>query len=154
MKKHINLVLFLSLIVLLTGCKEKEVITKCVFTDNQVNSGYKMKNEYKIYSKDEIVNKVIIKQVITSDNKEILSNFKKNIEESYNSNNSRYRGYSVKTSINNNKLVVDSTINYDKMNFDKFIIDNNAMKEYINKENKLTLSGAKKMYSSIGAKCE
>jgi len=154
MKKNIYVILFLSLIVLLTGCKNKEVITKCNLTDNQVNSGYKIKNEYEIYSKDEIVNKVTIKQVITSNNKELLNKFKKNLKESYKNNNSRYKGYSIKINVKKNKLIAESTINYDKMNLNKFIKDNKATKEFINKDNKLTLEGAKKMYSSIGAKCE
>jgi uncharacterized lipoprotein YehR (DUF1307 family) len=154
MKKLIYVVLFLALIVLLKGCKEKEVITKCSLTDNQVNSGYKTKNEYEIYSKDEIVNKVTIKQVITSNNEELLNKFKKDLEESYKNNNSRYKGYSVKIDLKKNKLIAESTINYDKMDLNKFIKDNKAMKEFINKDNKLTLQGAKKMYLNIGAKCE
>ena len=36
----------------------------------------------------------------------------------------------------------------------KFIEDNSAMKSYVNKNNALTLEGAKVMYESLGASCK
>ena len=33
-------------------------------------------------------------------------------------------------------------------------MNNEAMKEFVNKKNKLSLDGAKRLYESIGAKCK
>ena len=40
------------------------------------------------------------------------------------------------------------------MDLDKFIEDNEAMKSFVNKDNKLTVDGVKAMYESIGATCK
>ena len=40
------------------------------------------------------------------------------------------------------------------MNLKKFVEDNASMKSYVNKDNKITLSGAKKLYESLGATCK
>lgn len=141
-------VVVLLLLILLFGGKT----TKCSMESKQKE--YTINTDYKIKAKGSIVKTVTIKQVIESKNKTVLKNFKKQLEEQYKSNKSAYGGYTYKVSLKGNKVTTNVTIDYNKMDLDKFVKTNVAMKEYVNKDNKLTLDGAKKMYKSTGAKCK
>jgi len=52
------------------------------------------------------------------------------------------------------KVVSKVTIDYSKIDIDKFVKENPAMKSYVNKYNQITLEGVKKMYESMGATCK
>lgn len=149
MKKIINVGLVVALCILLTGCGKT---IKCSSKSPQKN--YDISSDYTIKSKGDIVTSVTIKQVIESKDKKVLENFKKQLEEQYKSNNTVYGGYNYKVKINGKKLTADVTIDYKKFDLEKFVKTNGAMKEYVNKDNKLTVDGAKKMYKSTGAKCK
>ena len=149
MKKIINIALVLCLCVLLTGCGKT---VKCTSTSKQKK--YTMDTEQVIKTKGDIVTSITTKQVIESKDKKVLENFKKQLEEQYKSNNTVYGGYDYKVKINGKKLVANVTIDYKKFDLDKFVKDNAAMKEYVNKDNKLTVDGAKKMYKASGATCK
>lgn len=149
MKKTLSLVAVLSLCILLTGCGKA---IKCSSSSEQKN--YDISTDYKIESSGKIVTKVTINQVIESKDKKVLNNFKKQLEEQYKNNNTVYGGYSYKVNIKGKKLTADITIDYKKFNLDKFVKANSAMKEYVNKDNKLTVEGAKKMYKATGATCK
>ncbi|MBR6073272.1 MAG: DUF1307 domain-containing protein [Bacilli bacterium] len=154
MKKYLSIITILSLCILLTGCKGKLVVNKCHGESNQTASGYKLVTDYKISSRKNIVEKIELKQTIESDSKEKLDNFKTNLEKQYKDNNSRYGGYSYNIKDEENKIVIELTIDYSKMDLNKFVTDNVAMKNYVNDKNQLTLDGAKKMYEASGNKCE
>ena len=153
-KKKFLLVIVLFLSFLVIGCKEEKVITKCSSVNDQPLIGYKITSNYTIYSLNDIVSKVKMKQVITSTDNGILENFKNNYENQYKLSNSLYGGYDYDIKSSNNKLTVTLIINYDKTDLDKFIMNNEAMEQFLNKDNKLTLNGALKMYESSGMKCE
>ena len=148
MKKIASVVLVFALCLLLTGCGKT---LKCSSSSKQVD--YKISTDYSIKSSGGIVKSVTIKQVITSKKKKRLEDFKSQLTEQYETNNKSYGGYKYKVNINKNTLTADVTIDYTKFNVEKFVKANGAMKEYVNKNNQLTLEGAKKMYKSTGAKC-
>ena len=152
MNKKYLLLLFFS-ILLLTGCN-KEVITKCELTSDQSLNGYNIYTKYDIYSEKELVNKVIIKQKISSKNKTILSHYEKQLNELYKNNNANYGGYSSKIINKDGKITSTTTIDYNKMDLKKYVKDNPAMRKYINNKNQVTLSNMIKMYELTGAKCE
>ena len=149
MKKIVSLVVVLSLCILLTGCGKA---LKCSSSSEQKN--YSISTDYVIKSNKDIVTKVTIKQVIESSDKKVLKNFESQLKSQYESNNKAYGGYDYKLKISGKKLTADITIDYTKFDLDKFVKANAAMKEYVNKNNKLTLEGAKKMYKSTGATCK
>jgi len=149
MKKIASLVVVLSLCILLTGCGKA---LKCSSSSAQKN--YSISTDYAIKSNKDIVTKVTIKQVIESSDKKVLKNFESQLKSQYESNNKAYGGYDYKLKISGKKLTADITIDYTKFDLDKFVKANAAMKEYVNKNNKLTLEGAKKMYKSTGATCK
>lgn len=125
----------------------------CMNISNQKNEGYKIKNIYTISADNGIVSKVVIKEIITSKKSEILSDFKNQLNSQYEYNKKMYGGYSYEIITNNDKLLVDVTVDYNDINLELFIKDNEAMKKYT-KNNKLTLEGVKKLYESTGAKCK
>ena len=152
MKRNITLSIIIVLCLFLTGCKGKQVITTCSNSNKQIN--YEISTKYKISSREDIVESVKISQTIKSKDKKVLKDFEKQLNEQYSLNKSLYGGYSYDIKVKGKKISSKVTIDYEKLNMKKFIKDNGAMKDYINKNNKFTLEGAKKLYESTGAKCE
>ena len=151
-----KIILLIIITVLVTGClgKNKYDIDTCTQISDQSASGYKVSTNYEIYSKNGIVDKVIISDVVNSKDKNILNFFKIQYENQYRNLNDKYGGYTYKVIIKDNKVISDVTINYKKFNMKSFVKDNNAMESYINTDKKITLDGIKKMYSNIGATCK
>lgn len=155
MRKYIKflLVLLVLLVVtILSVCTSKLDTAECSFKSNQ--NDYKIDTKYKIYYKDNIVKKVNINEVITSSKKDKLREFNNSFKSQYERNNRLYRGYTYKIKNNKDSLVLTINIDYTVFNMKKFIEDNEAMKEYVNKDNKLTLNGIIKMYESSGSVCK
>lgn len=154
MKKFVKLTFALMLVVLLTGCLGKNKVTKCTLNSDQSASGYKIKSEYNMYTSGDIVTKVVTTETVESKNNTILAYFEKQLKTQYKTNNDKYGGYTYKITNKDGKVVSEVTIDYSKMNLNKFVKDNPAMKSYVNKSNKLTTKGVKSMYQSLGATCE
>ena len=83
-----------------------------------------------------------------------MSYFKEYVESTYKSMNDSYGGYDNKVTVDGNKLVSTTKIDYTKMDMEKFIKDNTAMKSYVNKNNQLKVEGVKKIYEQLGAVCK
>ena len=155
MKKRLSLVLAIFIITLcLCGCKEKTKISNCSLVSDQSASGYKLESNYKIYTTNNFVDKVVLKQVINSKDKKVLDSFKTSITNQYKNNNKLYNGYTFDIKEKDNKLNINVTIDYTKLDLKKFTQDNVSMKEYVNKDYKITLDKIIKLYESSGMKCE
>ena len=138
MKKGLK-ILFISLfVILISGCgkSNKEVVSTCTLSSDQYSNGYTLSSNYEIHSKDGLVNSVTTKETVESDNEQVRSYFKKTLEDSYNTANESYGGYTYNVTEDGNKVISDVTIDYSKMNLDKFVNDNSQMKSYI-KNNKI-----------------
>ncbi len=153
MKKIRKILISLTLVLILTGCKGKEIITKCSLESDQSANGYVLKADYSIYSEDNIVKKVVINQTITSKDKEKLEKFKKTFDNQYKSNNKSYGGYKYKIKIKDNQLILNLTTDYTKLDMKKFVKDNAAMGEYLD-DNKLVLDKFIDLYSKSGITCK
>ena len=125
----------------------------CTSKSDQSKNGYVIENKYVITARGKIVSKVEVTETITSDKKEKLESFNKQFEEQYSYFKKTYGGYEYKINTKGNKLTTNVTINYKKIDMKKFIENNAAMKEYT-KNDKFTISGAKKMYEASGATCK
>ncbi|MBO5530577.1 MAG: DUF1307 domain-containing protein [Bacilli bacterium] len=154
MKKFVKLTFAFMLVVLLTGCLGKDKVTKCTLKSDQSASGYKITSEYNVYSSKDEVNKVVTTETVESKNNTILAYFEKQLKSQYKANNDSYGGYKYEITNKDGKVVSKVTIDYSKMNLNKFVKDNPAMKSYVNKSNKITVKGIKSMYQSMGATCE
>lgn len=142
-------------IILISGCDNKEVqVTKCTSVNNNIDAKYNLKSEYTIYSEDNIVNKVEIKETVISSSTPILDYFETYLKNLYETNNNLYGGYNNKIIKENDELISNTTINYKNINFEKYIKDNEIIKDYINNKNELTLDGIKTIYTTLGATCE
>ena len=129
MKKGLK-ILFISLfVILISGCgkSNKEVVSTCTLSSNQSSNGYKISSNYEIHSKDGLVNSVTTKETVESDNEQVRSYFKKTLEDSYNTANESYGGYTYNVTEDGNKVISDVTIDYSKMNLEKFVNDNSQM---------------------------
>ena len=154
MKKFVfSMALVLTTILFVTGCGSSEKIT-CTLESDQSASGYKLKSEYVIYSDGEVVSKVETTETVESTNNTVLAYFEKTLKEQYKTNNDKYKGYDYEVTNKDGKVVSSVTIDYSKMNLNKFIEDNEAMKSFVNSDNKLTVKGVKSMYESVGATCK
>ncbi len=159
MKKILEFVLLIIVSLTLNGCgcskkKDKEIITTCSLISDQSASGYKLETEYKIYSKKDIVTKIKSKTTIASEQEQVLKRFEEDYKKQYEKNKNTYGGYDYDLKINKDTLVLNLSIDYSKYDMNKFVEDNVAMKEYVDKDNKFTLEGAKKYYNSVGANCK
>lgn len=155
MKKMLFVITTMIFVFMVTGCgKEKEVMKTCTLTSNNVAANYKMENEYKIYGKGKIVEKVVTTETVTSSDQEILDYLEETVKETYEKNNSAYGGYTNKMTNENGKLVSETTVDYSKMDIKKFVNDNSVMKNYVNSKNQLLIEGLEKIYTATGATCK
>lgn len=114
---------------------------------------YTLNNYYLINYNGDYVKSVQTIEEVESDDATYLKNVKKLTEETYKELNDTYGGYEYKVYIEGNKVVAETTINYDKLNIKKFIQDAPEMKKYT-KDEKMTLKGVKALYEESGAICE
>lgn len=156
MKNFIKVLVVALCTLLLVGCssKEKNVITTCTLNSDQSASGYTLSSTYKIYSTNNAVTKVETTEIVTSDNETIRDYFVSALENSYKTAEETYGGYTYKVIDEYDKVTSTVTIDYTKMDLNKFIKDNSSMKSYVNKDNKITLEGAKNIYETLGATCK
>ena len=71
MKKKVLIGFMMVTSLFLTGCTSgKETVTKCELNNNS-SSVYSIKATYNIYSKNDIVTKVVTKEEATSENKDV-----------------------------------------------------------------------------------
>ena len=148
--------LSLVFVFLLTGCGKdaKEVVTTCTLASNNTLSEYQLNSTYKINSKNDEVSKDETEEVITSSSSEILNYFEETLNETYKNANDTYGGYTYNITNENSKVTAITTIDYNKMDLDKYIEDNTTMNQYVNKNGNLTVDAMKKIYTQLGALCE
>lgn len=153
MKKFIKCIPLFAIILFVSGCAKTQV-TVCTNVNDQSKSGYKSTTTYKIYYKNDIVTKVDSEEILTSQNNTYIKYFEDLNKKQYETQNKAYGGYTYDVKAEKEKVISKLTIDYTKVNMNKFIEDNSAMKSYVNKDNKFTIDGAKTMYESLGATCK
>ena len=159
MRSSLKIFTLIFVLLMLFGCEGKkenfkEFVKTCELTSNDVTNGYKLKSLYEIHGKGKTVEKVITTETVTSDDEETLEYFKEYLSTTYESYNKIYGGYTNEITISDGKLISKTTIDYSKMNLEKFASDNSVIKNYVNDDNKFLLEGIKSFYKSLGANCE
>lgn len=157
MKKGVKFFTILAVMFLLVGCgtnNDKEVVKKCTLVSDQSASGYSLNSVYEIHAKGNIVNSVVTEETVTSDNESILTYFESQLNTSYKTASDTYGGYTYSVEKTDNQVTSKVTIDYTKMNMDKFVEDNSSMKAYVNSKNEITLDGVTNIYESLGATCK
>lgn len=156
MRKCLKYFILVIAIIFVSGCDSnvREVQRTCKLTTNAVAQGYKLESEYVIYGKGDVVNKVSTIETVISDDEEILDYFEETLRTTYDATSETYGGYTIDITNENGKVVSKVTIDYNKMNLEQYVEDNSVMKDYVNSDNKLMVSGLVNLYESLGATCE
>jgi uncharacterized lipoprotein YehR (DUF1307 family) len=145
----IILIILLSLVVLLITSGHKSGKMKCVYTST--SDVIETSSIYLITYKNNIVNNLETREVIVSNDKNMLDEYKTALELVY----SEYNGleyYDNSVTLKKNKLTTITKVNYEKLDINKFIsIDKNNKDLFTN--NQVKLSTLKKIYKKNGAKC-
>jgi uncharacterized lipoprotein YehR (DUF1307 family) len=154
MKKKLKLIFLIIILILLViiiyfFLNPIKGTVICTYTNN--NSSYKISTKYKInHYKDEVLY-LSTKEVITSSDTDMLEEYKSSLELLYSKYND-LEYYNNSISLNNNKLVTITNINYKKLDFNKFIELDNGNKDIL-VNNKVSLKKIKKIYKENGARC-
>ena len=141
----------IGFILLLTGCKSSNVI-ECTMDSPSSFTDYKFTAKYSIYKDGEYVKSITSVEKYTADDTEALINLKNEAEAMYKAYNDKYKGYVYTINIDGNTLESKVIVNYDVLDYKKYLEDNPVMENYT-KNNRFTVEGAKAMYALLGAKC-
>ena len=163
---------FTVFLFLITGCEEKQEKLEANLSEEiQLDTvdakmvchwdvDYSESDKYVIGAKmvvyannDNIVTRLVTRQVASSNEKSILENVEEQLSESADLA-SQYGGYSFSTKIEGNRLTVDTDIDYTKVDLETLSKDNEEMKEYLTKDYQFTLDNIRAMYVSLGVTCE
>lgn len=147
MKKYGNIVIigiiFIIAILLILFPPFGKMECKIKSAPADLSAEYKYTAKFSFW----IVNDLTVKEVVSSDDKEVLENYKSDIEE-------QYRIYDSINSINNNIVLNDKSVvstfyvNYDKLDAKQVKkLDNDYLKK------KITIGKLKKIYKNNGASC-
>lgn len=166
MKKNIIILLFV--ICLLTGCedgKKKQLdknLSSSIAIENEENAAlictmdydysdlnYVLGSKYVVFGKDNKIDKIVSKEIISSYEKDKLDQF----EDYYNQNHNtaaNYNGYEYDLKRTDNSITSTVSIDYNEFDLKKFLSDNesnDSIKDY-------TIEGVEKKYVSLGAECK
>lgn len=128
--------------------------TTCTMKSDQSRNGYVLNTTYTIIYQRGIVKKVKIKEVVQGDTDSILDNFKTGWTDNYEYLNKTFGGYTYQIKKKNKKVISDAVVDYEKINMKKYLRINEAMKEFVNDKEQVTVKGIKKMYENSGAVCK
>ena len=157
--KRLFVLLCILLLLFMSGCKKKvskeELYKVCSTRSNSVESSYRISSKYKIYGKDNYVTKIKKEEIVISDKEEMLDYFKEYLEVSYSSMNEKYGGYKNTISREDNKIISKTTISFSKFNLKDYVKDNEVMKNYVEKDYKITLESMVLFYEEkLAAQCK
>ena len=129
MKKLLKLTItFVASILLLTACSGEKTKTYIHKTDRE-------ESEITIYSKDDVVNKLVITNTLKNSDENARKNTKSSISEQF----SNINGVSANFEEKNNQLIMKLVIDYTKIDFDKAKYKL-GMKDTLEEERKLLTS--------------
>lgn len=134
---------------MITGCSSKKHM---VCSSTSIVKSSIIKSAYDITYKDNVVYKVIKKEMITNKNTDTLYELRDSIELSNREYNmlSHYKNY---VEINDDTLVSVTKINYNRLDLNKYIKIDKSNEAFIS-SNKVAFDKLVKYYNSLGLFCE
>ncbi len=122
----------------------------CTYKSSENNEDVEM--SYQMTFKNRNVTNLKVKEVVTSNDKNQLNEYQETLGMIY-SIYDDLKYYDIEVLIEDNKLITNAVINYEKIDKEEFIkIDESAKNLY--EGNKVPLSKLKKEYEKNGAKCK
>lgn len=131
-----------------------EELIECKMS-NDYEGEAKIETNYIIHSnkKTNTVNKVESTQVIETDNKTMIDHYSEQFEEQYKNADKEYGGFDYKLDVKDNKLTFNLTINYRKVDMDKFVSKFDDFKSLLDDENQIKTEELKAFYEGKGYGC-
>lgn len=157
MKKGLKVLSLLLVLLLLAGCKGKENDAKntvvCKLTSADPAGSYKLERTDTITKDKEAVSKIEIKEVYTSDSEETLKYLKTILEQTYDTHNEVYGGYTNQITNENGVVTSTTKIDYTKIKLDKYIADY-GFENYKTEDGKLKVEGMVNYLEQMNATCK
>lgn len=151
MKKTILVLMLCISALMITGCgKEEEKTMNCSRTLNQ--NGIEMNLSYTVKYKGDYVTSVKSVEKIKSDDTATIEAYKTQLEET----TSPYKDikyYDHEVNVDGNTLTSTITIDYEKIDTDKFIEVDSSAKQLI-KDGKVEVETIETLYNTLGITCE
>lgn len=156
MKK--NILFLLVTLLCITGCSlnntsNKSVVKKCTSKQTGADPAYEYLSEYNIYATNDTVDKVEIKETVTADTDEVFNYFEAYAKNKYDDQNKAYGGITYKIDKSDDKIVVNTTMNYKKMDTKTYVNALTGDEKYL-KNNKILLKGVLEYYKLMNITCE
>lgn len=141
-----------AILLFLVSC-EKEGQISCNAHTKDVINGYELDASFLIDYKGNYVTSVETKEIVTSDDEDILSYFDEILTDTYKVMDEEYGGYTHKITKKDNKIISDVTIDYSKMDIKQLVKDQPSYKLFV-KNDKILVDGIISIYKSAGATCD
>lgn len=140
-------------LLLITGCNKKEETKAFNCKFNEENETYKKEAIYNVQYRNDYVTAVIVYENIASDDKIFLNDYYEKSKEKYKQLNSLYGNHLYNIGKSNTNVTIEVGIDYSNIDINLLLQNDETLKNHIN-NNKLTVSGIRDYYSSIGFVCE
>lgn len=148
---RVKKIIVIMFILFLVGCSKNEYIT-CNIDINNEQQNYIMRGSYKIYYKDNYVTKIEENEKYISNDEYMLEYFNESKNLDYYNLNDLYGGYTYNINKNENNIDLSVIIDIESVDIKNMIKDKKIDQDYI-VGNRLTTTGAIKIYESKGAIC-
>ncbi len=162
MKKKISLIIgIIAICIIIVGVVllNKSSLFKgksftCDYKTIDEEKGYEILSTYQVNYQKDIVNKITYNTTMTSKNKDMLEDYEVQIKDLYKTLDDIYSGFKYETKMEKEKMIGTVVIDYNKIDTKKYAEDHQTLQEFMNSDNKFTVSGIKKMYSQQGIVCK
>lgn len=154
MKRYSKIFLILVLIIILCGCEntsnyEMITCTKSVTTSNNENADLK----YEIYYEGDYVKKTISTEVVTSDNNDVLKEYKSSYEKAFEPYKD-IKYYDNDVTIKRNTVTSKTIIDYTRVNTKKIVDIEGENGNIFTTDGKLKLKTLLDTYKKYGSNCD
>lgn len=147
-----KIIFVFTIVLLITGCG-KEKYMKCTIDINNKQENYVLKGTYKVYYDNKYVTKIEKEETYNSSKEEVLDYFEEKENLEYKRLSDFYGGYEYNIKRDMESVKIDTKINMELIDAKEMVKNNDLDEDYVI-NNKLTITGAKYLYTSKGAICE
>lgn len=139
-------------VIFLVGCGKKEYVTCDININNEIDN-YNMSGRYIIYYDGNYVTEIKKEENYISSDEAVIEFFDESKNLEYYNLNDIYGGVTYSIKRNDNSINLTATIDMKQVDIKRMINNDYINSDYV-VSNKLSLTGAKNIYESKGAKCD
>ena len=150
--KIIKILIFVCLLLILSGCKSKEYMECKIDLQNSLDN-YSLTAVYKIYYEKSFVTKIVKEEKYVTSDPSKLDYINEYQSLDYYNLSDRYGGVEYNIKLEKDKLIINANIDLKKFDIKAMVKDGNIDKDYVI-SNRLTKGGIKRFYESKGAICK